>query len=170
MKSTDDEKWYKQRWPWLLIAMPATAVVAGAITAWIAVKSNDGLVADDYYKQGLGINQMLAKTEKAGKMGLHAQVKFHTDMVEISVKSSQDVALPETLVVKLVHPTQSTLDKNLLVKRSNDLYSAKTDQMVAGRWGVIIEDEARSWRLNGSIHFPTQTDIQISSVDLKPVD
>ena len=66
--------WYKERWTWLLMLMPATAIVAGSITLWLAIKSFDGLVADDYYKQGLAINQTLAKANVAQDMGLVAHV------------------------------------------------------------------------------------------------
>ena len=31
--------WWKQLWPWLLISGPAAAVVACAITIWLAVYS-----------------------------------------------------------------------------------------------------------------------------------
>jgi hypothetical protein len=47
--------WYKEPWPWILMAPPATAVLAGIATVWIAVASADGLVAEDYYKQGLAM-------------------------------------------------------------------------------------------------------------------
>ena len=43
--------WYREPWPWLLMAGPATVLVAGAATTWIAFASADGLVAEDYYKQ-----------------------------------------------------------------------------------------------------------------------
>ena len=33
--------WYREPWPWLLMAGPAAVVVAGLITAWIAVKTDD---------------------------------------------------------------------------------------------------------------------------------
>ena len=55
----DSLPWYKERWTWLLMLMPATAIVAGFITLWLAITSFDGLVADDYYKQGLAVNQTL---------------------------------------------------------------------------------------------------------------
>ena len=48
--------WYRQRWPWFLIALPASAVIGSAITAVLAVRTFDGPVAADYYKQGLAIN------------------------------------------------------------------------------------------------------------------
>src|SRR2546429_2682579 len=44
--------WYRQRWPWLLVAGPSLVVVASLASAWIAVKSDDGVVAEDYYRQG----------------------------------------------------------------------------------------------------------------------
>ena len=45
--------WYKERWTWLLMLMPATAIVAGGITLWLAITTFDGLVTDDYYKQAI---------------------------------------------------------------------------------------------------------------------
>jgi uncharacterized protein len=54
--------WYVERWPWLLIAGPALVVVASLASAWIAVRSDDGVVAEDYYKRGLLINRKLAAT------------------------------------------------------------------------------------------------------------
>ena len=39
--------WYKERWTWLLMLMPATAIVAGGITLWLAITTFDGLVTDD---------------------------------------------------------------------------------------------------------------------------
>src|SRR5664279_4957916 len=52
-------RWYREPWPWLLTAGPFVVVVASLASAWMAVKSDDGLVAQDYYKQGLLINQRL---------------------------------------------------------------------------------------------------------------
>ena len=57
--------WYREPWPWLLMAGPALVVVAGLTTAWIAVTHEDGLVADDYYKRGLAINQELRRDSAA---------------------------------------------------------------------------------------------------------
>ena len=54
---SNNQPWYKERWPWILMAGPGLVIVAGVITVWLAVVSNDGLVTDDYYKQGLAVNQ-----------------------------------------------------------------------------------------------------------------
>ena len=40
-------------------------IVAGVYTTVLAFTSSDGLVADDYYKQGLAINKTLKREERA---------------------------------------------------------------------------------------------------------
>ena len=39
--------WYRQFWPWFIIALPASAVVASFITLWIAISNPDQVVVDD---------------------------------------------------------------------------------------------------------------------------
>ena len=51
--------WYRQFWPWAIISIPATTVVACAIMITLAILSDDGLVSDDYYREGLAINKRL---------------------------------------------------------------------------------------------------------------
>ncbi|MBT8062655.1 MAG: hypothetical protein HKO64_00875 [Xanthomonadales bacterium] len=49
---TDTEPWYRQFWPWMLIALPAAAVVACFITLWLALTHADPLVIkDSQYQQ-----------------------------------------------------------------------------------------------------------------------
>ena len=57
--------WYRQRWPWLLFAGPAIVVVASFATLWLAASSDDGVIADDYYKRGLLINREIDRTARA---------------------------------------------------------------------------------------------------------
>lgn len=53
--------WYRQFWPWFIIALPTAAVVGSITTAIIASQDGVNLVAEDYYKQGKEINQDLSK-------------------------------------------------------------------------------------------------------------
>ncbi len=55
--------WYKQFWPWFLIAVPLITLVMGGVLLKLAISTEDSLVVDDYYKEGKAINA-LGKTMK----------------------------------------------------------------------------------------------------------
>ena len=52
--------WWKYGYVWLFIAGPATVVFAGFYTLWLAITIPDPVVAEDYYQQGIKINETLA--------------------------------------------------------------------------------------------------------------
>jgi len=136
--------WYREPWPWLLMSGPAAVLVAGGVTMWIAFASADGLVAEDYYRQGLAINRVLAREEAARKMGLDASVAFHDGKISIFLKGQK----PEALFVQLVHATRSGFDQRLrLVPTPGGLYEATLPPLPAGHWHVGIEDPKGVWRI-----------------------
>ena len=61
----NDSRWWKHGHVWLLIAGPGAVGAAGAATIVIAVTSPDPVVAEDYYRRGMEINQTLAARDKA---------------------------------------------------------------------------------------------------------
>ena len=71
--------WYKQFWPWFIISLPASAVIAGLITVYIAFENADSLVADDYYKSGLAINNRIKQQQNAASKGLAAILRRMPD-------------------------------------------------------------------------------------------
>jgi hypothetical protein len=60
-KQPESAPWWKHGHVWLLVSGPAAVVVAGLLTAWIAIASPDPVVAQDYYRQGIEINKQLAR-------------------------------------------------------------------------------------------------------------
>jgi len=69
----ESRPWWKHGEVWLLIAGPATVVVAACATAWIAVKSPDPIVDADYYRRGIEINRTLASRDKANLPALQGR-------------------------------------------------------------------------------------------------
>ena len=59
--TTSAAPWWKHGHVWLLISGPAAVVVAGLLTAWIAIASPDPVVEEDYYRRGIEINKQLAR-------------------------------------------------------------------------------------------------------------
>jgi len=146
----DNNPWYKQRWPWILISGPATVIVAGIITLWLAVTSNDGLVTDDYYKQGLAVNQSLKRDHQAGSLGLQADVMRSEQNIRLLIGSDGGVVLPDLITLQLVHPTRAGHDQLLeMHAEGQGFYVGKLTTDIGGRWLVSIEDPAGQWRLQG---------------------
>lgn len=136
--------WYRERWPWLLILGPAAVLVAGAITTWIAFASADGLVAEDYYKQGLGINRLLAREDTGRRLGVSADLEIEQGAVTVKMAG----AAPEALFVHLAHATRAGHDVRLrLTPRADGRYAAELPPMPAGRWRAVIEDPRSTWRV-----------------------
>ena len=135
--------WYRNRWPWLLMAGPAAVLVAGAVTTWIAFASADGLVAEDYYKQGLGINKRLAREDAAREQGISARIEVSSNLTVVL-----SGAAPEALFVHLAHATRSGHDLRLrLVPVEEGRYAATLPPLPPGRWRIVIEDPRSTWRI-----------------------
>lgn len=146
----DNRPWYKEPWPWILISGPAIVVVAGFITAWLAIVSNDGLVTDDYYKQGLSVNQRLQRDHMAKSLGLRADVMRSDMNIRLLLSAVANDRLPEALILKLAHPTMAGQDQAVqMISEGQGFYSGKLAAGVSGRWLVSIEDPAGQWRLQG---------------------
>ena len=39
--------WYREPWPWIIIGLLGTVIIASLITLWIAASNPDGLVVDE---------------------------------------------------------------------------------------------------------------------------
>ena len=149
-RQLDQQPWYRQRWPWLLMLPPAVAIVAGAVTIWIAVLTSDGLVEDDYYKQGLGVNQRLARDEAAKRLGVGADLMLAADGRSLRALIRSDGPLDAEIGLKLMHPTRKGYDQEARLQRQDDgLYLAAFAQPVNGRRIVTLESLAGDWRLVG---------------------
>ncbi len=155
--------WYKHFWPWVVFGLPAIAVVAGVTTVFIAQHKPDTLVLDNYYKEGLAINQELSRDRRAAELGLSAQCTYLDQRLRVQV--SADEALPDsTLVVTLLHPTLADQDLNLTLNRvGNGAYEGFVPELASGNWHVNLEPQDRAWRLAGRWQLP-----QSSGFTLEP--
>ncbi len=156
--------WYREPWPWILAAGPFIVVIAGFYTAWLAVKSDDGLVTDDYYRKGLAVNQTIARSAEAAKMGLVAGVRIAGDTLSVRLQASDNhFVMPPTLAVTISHPTRAGLDQFRVLAGKGDVYSGEVRLPAAGHWLVLLEDERKTWRLMGNVILPANGETLIGN-------
>lgn len=149
--------WYREPWPWLLMAGPGIVVLAGIVTTWLAVISDDGLVAGDYYKRGIAINKTLAREERARLLGLNGQLELDSNTARLRLEARHTAGeLPGRLRLTLSHATRSGLDRYLVLEGGNgDWRTTGTAlDLGEGRWLAVLEDEPGTWRLTARFRSP----------------
>lgn len=155
MSTPPKKSWYKQFWPWFLIALPATAVVCALSTVYIAFKNQDAVVRDDWYEDGKMINQSLKREDNAKAEKLVASILIDDATGEVSVSLTHASAnTPAKLDLKLSHPTDAKRDQDVVLTRQADgSYHGALRNALKGRYYVGLE--TKEWRLEDSETFPT---------------
>jgi hypothetical protein len=161
----DAGPWYREPWPWILASGPAIVVVAAIVTAYIAWRTADGVVADDYYKRGLAVNEELGRSQRAEALRINGRLTFDGtsagDAVRLLLRSGEDATGDPAIHVRLVHPGRADFDREaMLAKRGVD-GDGKAEYvgtwqpaqpLPAGSralWSVIVE--GRDWRLDADV-------------------
>ena len=152
------------------MAGPAVVVVAGFITAGLAIKTWDGLVSDDYYKQGLGVNQVKSRDLNAQESGVTAEIVRNESMVQVFVRANDGTKLPDQLMLRLVHPTRNGMDQMVQIKRQGaGFYRGSFRDVPDGRFNVSLEDSEGGWRLTGEwANSVSGEPLVLSSASVKP--
>ena len=155
--------WYREPYVWLLIAIPACAVVGGFVTLALAIATNDGLVVDDYYWQGKQINRVLSRDRAAAAHAMSADLSFDygRGVVHAQLHARETADLPATVHFALLHATRAGFDRTLELDRTakGDYYST-LPVLAPGHW--YLQLEAGDWRLFGSIHVPGEASVHIA--------
>lgn len=153
--------WYKQFWPWVLIGIPAGTVIACGFTIYLAIVSADGVVVDDYYKQGKAINHSKARDEAAVAMNLGAQL-VRGDNQAIRLMFNQAIS-DENLVLTFSHATQDDRDLEIaLVAQGRTVFDAALPPLPPGKWYVQVAPRDGNWRLRATAYDSTFTTLHLA--------
>ena len=164
------DHWYFHFWPWVLVLIPFSAVLFGILMVVMVASFPDDLVVDDYYKDGMAINQILTLDKNAKKVGVTAKlILSEGSPLRFQVENVNDSAL----LLNLFHVTDSELDTSMvLYPQSDGVYAAgsttETDVSsladninkiftTTGVWYVELNGADESWRLRARINTPVTT-------------
>jgi len=140
--------WYREPWVWFLISLPLAAVAGSMVTIVLALRSNDGLVVDDYYRHGMQINRVLARDRAAERHGLSADLRLDADhgVLEVALSAAAGFRFPPAVAVLFSHATRAGGDRDLILEHAGaGRYRGPVPALRRGRWHVQIQ--ADDWRV-----------------------
>jgi hypothetical protein len=151
---SEHRSWKREPLVWMLIGIPASAVIMGVVMLTLAINSWSGLVVDDYYKKGKQINRVLARDKFAYELGLAAGFSIEeSGRIEIRFEDEVSVIPGERIELKLVHSTRPGLDQTLhFDNKQLRLLEGEIALQGSGRWNLYLQ--TADWRLTGSLQYP----------------
>jgi hypothetical protein len=170
MQREDTDPWYRQFWPWFIMALPASAVVAGLYTVCIARQTTDSLVVLSDYGVNVVTEQNTAAEIEASRLGLSAMVAINpeTGAVIVTMSSTANVELPDSLQLRMRHPTMVSRDANIELLRAmpnssgDATWAGHFVKPPAGRYFMTLSS-GNTWRL--STEWSGQPQIGLDTAD-----
>ena len=172
MSEEDAKPWYRQFWPWFIICLPASAVIASLYTVSLAVRTTDSLVVTSEDGMDIVTERHLSAERRARDLGLRARLQIDptSGALLVTVVASKPVEWPKTLELLLSHPTLAHRDRAVMMTAAlpdadgNPTWSGHLLDVPGGRWYVVLND-GDNWRLNGSWSGSTDIDLLPAGAD-----
>lgn len=148
-EETPIQPWYKQFWPWFIIGLLSLSVVQGSFMLIFSMRNPPGLISDNYYEVGKGINQSLDRENLAKQLQLSATLNID-NLKGVAQLQLKGFSGPQQLVLNIISPTQPERDRRIILQaQGNGAYSGQLEDAAEGRRFVelIGSEGGKDWRL-----------------------
>lgn len=156
--------WYRQFWFWFVFGPLIFIIILCGFTVTTAFYYADDVVTDNYYKDGVMINQLFQQDERAEALGLTATITFDRKTREVLVllKHAKPLQneLPKQLLLFMDNPVKKNKDQHVLLQEvSAGEYRAALQSPPEYSWYLALVPEAdvsnrkkAEWLLSGEIN------------------
>ena len=167
---TTNEAWYRQFYVWLIIFLPACAVVASFATLYIAAENPPELVVENYSSIEATNARNVAQDKAATRLALSGEINFGGTNtagtgVVVRLQANDMQALPSSLIVRAVHSTQAAQDASAELTGAAGSYAGSI-QLPSGNYEISVEDPEGTWRLTKRVSGKTST-IQLHALEAR---
>jgi len=150
--ANDTRPWYREPMVWLMLALPAAAVVAGLSTVVIALRaSGDDAVPESVRRTAQMQVADLAADQQAAQRRLRAQLRITRSTGAVQVSVTGDTVLDDRLELQLIHPTDGARDAQATLVRSGEVWLGRIDAPLDRSWALALAAENDAWRLQGRL-------------------
>lgn len=155
MDREDTQPWYRQFWPWFIIAMLSSSVIAGLTTVWIALQTTDSLVVNAEDGMQIVAERRVNAEQLASELQLAALIGINLDTgaILVTMRSGDLDAVPATLDLEFTHPAFAERDQLIPLHRAqpdedgNPVWAGHIVAIPEGRWYVTLMS-GDDWRLS----------------------
>jgi hypothetical protein len=172
MDREDIEPWYKQFWPWFIIALLSSSVIAGLTTVWISLQTTDSLVVSSGDDVQMIAERRINAEQLASELGLSALLAINprTGAISVAMQSGVLTSVPQRLDLEFSHPAFVERDQLLTLHLAqpdaagNPVWSGHFVTVPAGRWYVTLSS-GEDWRVAGEWQGETQLTLRPAGGD-----
>ncbi|WP_119395378.1 FixH family protein [Salinibius halmophilus] len=145
---------YKSPYMWMVLIPVMASVVAGTTFLIASIVSWDGVVVDNYYKDGRSYEMRQDEDYAARQMGLSALMLQQGDNLLVQVNGEIN-SLPKELKLYVIHPTKSDFDQRIdFTLQEGNRYLANTE-ITAFEGSRILQlqpfEAEQMWRVHGNL-------------------
>ena len=151
--------WFKQPWLWFVLSVSIASVILSSIMVTVAIVGRYTLVSDNYYKDGMGINQTIEQDNMADHLGLKPTLEIIDGAVIIELvgdKYHPKLQQQAYLTLKVLHPTVGDQDQVIkLLPTASGQFLGDLQTPIEGRRYIDLYAFDESWRIREEVTFPT---------------
>jgi uncharacterized protein len=160
-QTTERTVWYREPWPWIVMAGPALAVIGSLVSTYLAVHGADPVVDENYYEHGLQINRELARAQQASHIQLQADLQMtgvhRGDEVRVHLMANEQLR-DSAIRIRLINPIGEFSERTAVLGRVpgssvarfyGQWLQAPDDRLSLdrGSWRAVIEGD--DWKIEG---------------------
>ena len=135
---------------WIMLLLPAAAVVGGLATLFIALRNADHPLPANYHSEGVGLDRDFALARAAAAHRI--ELSFASTGAECTATLRNAPDDPETLSLLFTNGVDPGLDRVVLMRRMQPgAYRGACTPLPAGRWYVALQDDAAAWAIRGQL-------------------
>ena len=148
MKSAESHsRWYKEPMFYLVAGIPLLVIGWGMVMLNLAMTGSDSLVSDSYYKDGVSYTENKEVHEAAMRLQASADATFTEDEIRLTLSGYFD-EYPNTLSLRLIHPTIEDRDQTVLLQRlPSGEYAGVNEVPLPERRHIWLESPEQGWRI-----------------------
>lgn len=152
----DEGPWYKQFWLWFMLVPLFILIMASFYLLYMAYTTHDGVVVDNYYRDGKGYVVRQEEDAFARAMGLRSDVQWSDQRLAVNL-SGKLTPLPEELELLIIFPTNDDFDISVTLQhRGLGEYVGQLPEAVSGRRLLQLHplNAEQEWRLHADVQLP----------------